>query len=172
MVNKTKQLRRLVESPSILVAPGCYEALGARFIQRAGFSAAYMTGYGVAGSLLGRPDVGEITMTEMVGHAARIAAAIDIPLICDADTGYGGLLNVQRTVREFQRAGVAGIHIEDQEEPKRSAAIGGVRVTEPNVEDTKIRAAVEAKEDPDFPRWRPRRIRTSMSSPAPIADPR
>ena len=149
-MKKTTQLRRLVEGPSILVAPGCHDSLGARFIQRAGFSAAYVTGYGVACSLLGRPDVGEITMTEMVTHATRIAAAIDIPLICDADTGYGGLLNVQRTVREFQRAGVAGIHIEDQQEPKRCAAMGEVRVTDLDAAVAKIRAAVEAKEDTDF----------------------
>ncbi len=149
-MKKTTQLRRLVEGPSILVAPGCHDALGARFIQRAGFSAAYVTGYGVACSLLGRPDVGEITMTEMVTHAARIAAAIDIPLICDADTGYGGVLNVQRTVREFQRAGVAGIHIEDQQEPKRCAAMGGVIVTDLDAAVAKVRAAVEAKDDPDF----------------------
>ena len=149
-MKKTTQLRRLVDSPSILVAPGCHDALGARFIQRTGFSAAYVTGYGVACSLLGRPDVGEITMTEMVTHAARIATAIDIPLICDADTGYGGLLNVQRTVREFQRAGVAGIHIEDQQEPKRCAAMGEVRITDLGAAVAKVRAAVEAKDDPDF----------------------
>jgi len=149
-MKKTTQLRRLVNGPSILVAPGCHDALGARFIQRAGFSAAYVTGYGVACSLLGRPDVGEITMTEMVTHAARIAAAIDIPLICDADTGYGGILNVQRTVRDFQRAGVAGIHIEDQQEPKRCAAMGQVCVIDLEAAVAKVRAAVEAKEDPDF----------------------
>lgn len=149
-MKKTTQLRRLVERPTIVVAPGCHDALGARFIQRAGFAVAYVTGYGVACSLLGRPDVGEITMTEMVAHAARIAAAIDIPLICDADTGYGGLLNVQRTVREFQRAGVAGIHIEDQQDPKRCAAMGGVRVTALETAVAKVRAAVEAKDDPDF----------------------
>ncbi|MBI5017091.1 MAG: oxaloacetate decarboxylase [Deltaproteobacteria bacterium] len=149
-MKRTTQLRRLLENPQILVAPGCHDALGARFIQRAGFSVAYVTGYGVACSLLGRPDVGEITQTEMVAHAARIAAAIDIPLLCDADTGYGGPLNVQRTVREFQRAGVAGIHIEDQQEPKRCAAMGGVRVTDLPTAVARVRAAVEAKSDPDF----------------------
>ncbi|MEW6490028.1 MAG: oxaloacetate decarboxylase [Thermodesulfobacteriota bacterium] len=149
-MKRTTQLRRLLERPGIRMAPGCHDALGARFIQRSGFSVAYVTGYGVACSLLGRPDVGEITLTEMVTHAARIAAAIDIPLICDADTGYGGLLNVQRTVREFQRAGVAGIHIEDQQEPKRCAAMGGVRVLDLDAAVARVRAAVEAKDDPDF----------------------
>lgn len=150
MAKKTTQLRRLLERPEILLAPGCHDALGARFIERAGFSAAYVTGYGVACSLLGRPDVGEITMAEVVTHAARIAAAIEIPLVCDADTGYGGLLNVQRTVREFERAGVAAIHIEDQREPKRCAAMAGAAVTDLTEAVTRIRAAVEAKKDPDF----------------------
>ena len=146
----TERLRALLEHDSIVMAPGCHDALGAFFIQRAGFEVAYMTGYGVACSLLGRPDLGELTMTEMVSHARRMASAIDIPLICDADTGYGGPLNVQRTVREFQKAGVAGIHIEDQVEPKRCAAMEGFQVTDLETAVTKIRAAVAAKEDPDF----------------------
>lgn len=146
----TRRLRDLMAQKPIIMAPGCHDALGAFFIQRAGFEAAYMTGYGVACSLLGRPDLGELTMTEMVAHARRIAAAIDIPLICDADTGYGGPLNVQRTVREFQKAGVAAIHIEDQAEPKRCAAMEGFQVTDLATALTKIKAAVAAKEDPDF----------------------
>jgi len=145
-----RRLRELLARNSILMAPGCHDALGARFIQKAGFQAAYMTGYGVACSLLGRPDLGELTLTEMVSHAHRIAVAIDIPLICDADTGYGGPLNVQRTVREFEMAGVAAIHIEDQMEPKRCAAMEGFRVIEPEAAVERIRAAVAAKRDPDF----------------------
>lgn len=145
-----KQLRRLMAEKSIIMAPGCHDALGAFFIQRAGFHAAYMTGYGVACSLLGRPDLGELTMTEMVAQARRIAAAIDIPLICDADTGYGGPLNVQRTVREFEAAGVAAIHIEDQVEPKRCAAMEGFQVTDMKTAVNKIRAAVAAKQSADF----------------------
>ena len=89
-MNAAKRLRKLLTEPSIIMAPGCHDALGALFIQRAGFKAAYMSGYGVACSLLGRPDLGELTMTEMVAHAHRIASAVDIPLISDADTGYGG----------------------------------------------------------------------------------
>ncbi len=143
-------LRKLLDQPSIVMAPGCHDALGAFFIQRAGFPAAYVSGYGVACSLLGRPDLGELTMTEIVSHAGRIAAAVDIPVICDADTGYGGPLNVQRTVREFQKAGVAAIHIEDQVEPKRCAAMEGIQVTDLKTAIGKIRAAVAAKEDPDF----------------------
>jgi 2,3-dimethylmalate lyase len=149
-MNKAKRLRHILSQKSILMAPGCHDALGALFIQRAGFRAAYVTGYGIACSLLGRPDLGELTMTEIVTHAGRIASAIDIPLICDADTGYGGVLNVQRTVREFEKAGVAGIHIEDQVEPKRCAAMEGVQVTDLKTALGKIRAAVAAKESPDF----------------------
>ena len=149
-MNAAKQLRKLMAEKSIIMAPGCHDAMGAFFMQKAGFQAAYMTGYGVACSLLGRPDVGELTMTEMVAHAHRIAAAIDIPLICDADTGYGGPLNVQRTVREFEAAGVAAIHIEDQMEPKRCAAMEGVQVLDMKTAVNKIRAAVAAKQDPDF----------------------
>jgi 2-methylisocitrate lyase-like PEP mutase family enzyme len=146
IMTATKRLRTLLNQPSIVMAPGCHDALGAFFIQRAGFQAAYVSGYAVACSLLGRPDLGELTMTEIVAHAGRIASAVEIPVICDADTGYGGPLNVQRTVREFQKAGVAAIHIEDQVEPKRCAAMEGFQVTAIG----KIRAAVAAKTDPDF----------------------
>lgn len=146
----TKRLRNLLAQKSIIMAPGCHDAMGAFFAQRAGFDAAYMTGYGVACSILGRPDLGELTMTEMVSQAHRITSAIDIPLICDADTGYGGSLNVQRTVKEFQKAGVAAIHIEDQVNPKRCAAMDGIQVTDLDTAVIRIKAAVAAKEDPDF----------------------
>jgi len=146
----TTQLRNLLDEGSVLMAPGCHDALGAYFIQRAGFKVAYMTGYGVACSLLGRPDLGEITMTEQIDHASRIAAAIDIPLICDSDSGYGGPLNVQRAVREWQKAGVAAVHIEDQVEPKRCVAMEGMRVVDLKTAATRIKAAAAAKEDPDF----------------------
>jgi len=149
-MNAAKQLKNLLAKESIIMAPGCHDAMGAYFIQKAGFEAAYMTGYGVACSLLGRPDLGELTLTEMTSHAGRIASAVRIPLICDADTGYGGPLNVQRTVREFEKAGVAAIHIEDQVEPKRCAAMEGFRVTDLKSAVTKIRAAVSARENPDF----------------------
>jgi 2-methylisocitrate lyase-like PEP mutase family enzyme len=145
-----KRLRTLLNQPSIVMAPGCYDALGAVFIQRAGFQAAYVSGYAVACSLLGRPDLGELTMSEIVAHAGRIASAVEIPVICDADTGYGGPLNVQRTVREFQKAGVAAIHIEDQVDPKRCAAMEGFQVTDLKTAVGKIRAAVAAKTDSDF----------------------
>jgi 2-methylisocitrate lyase-like PEP mutase family enzyme len=116
----TTRLRKLLEGPRILLAPGAYDALSARLIQQAGFEAVYVTGAGVTISLLGEPDVGLTTMTEMVDQARRIVAATDLPVIADADTGYGNALNVMRTVREFERAGVAAIHLEDQETPKNA----------------------------------------------------
>src|SRR4029079_8335934 len=107
-------LRELLTRHEPIIAPGAYDGLSARIIEAAGFPAVYMTGFGTAASLLGRPDVGLLTMTEMAGNAARIAACADIPVIADADTGYGNPINVIRTVGAYEAAGVAGIHIEDQ----------------------------------------------------------
>ncbi len=114
-----RALRRMLAEPEVLVLPGAYDALSATLVQRSGFRGAYMTGAGVSMALIGFPDLGFTTMTEMAGQAARIAAVIDIPLVADADTGFGNALSVQRTVAEYQRAGVAGLHIKDQEFPKR-----------------------------------------------------
>src|SRR2546427_12721235 len=111
-------LRELLRKDGMVVAPGAYDCITARLIERAGFDAVSMTGAGTAATL-GYPDFGLVTMSEMVGNAARIAAAVEVPVIADADTGYGNELNVFRTVREFERSGVAGIHIEDQEFPKK-----------------------------------------------------
>lgn len=149
-MRNTTKLRQLLEQNKVHMAPGCHDALGAYLIQRAGFSIAYMTGYGVACSLLARPDLGEITMSEQIEHAGRIADSIDIPLICDSDSGYGGMINIQRSVRQWQKAGVAGIHIEDQVEPKRCVAMDGMKVVDLETAVTRIKAAVAAKEDPDF----------------------
>ena len=109
----------------MVLAPGCYDALGARLVEEAGFSAAYMTGFGSAASRLGRPDVGLMTLSEMVDNARRIAQAVDIPVIADADTGYGNSINVIRTVREYEAAGVAAIHLEDQVMPKKCGHMDG-----------------------------------------------
>ena len=134
-----------------LVAPGIYDGYGARLLAQAGFEAAYMTGNGVSASLLGRPDVGLIDLSLISSHARHVAACIDIPLICDADTGYGGVVGVQRTVQEFEAAGVAAIHIEDQLSPKRCAQLPGARTVLPFEEAVaKIAAAVAARNDPDF----------------------
>lgn len=144
------ELRRMLDKGETILAPGAYDCLTAKVIERAGFSALYMTGYGTAASRLGRPDVGLLTMSEMVENARRIAEAVQIPLIADADTGYGNPVNVRRTVQEYERAGVAAIHIEDQVWPKRCGHMEGKRVIPMEEMVQKVRAAVEAREDTDF----------------------
>jgi carboxyvinyl-carboxyphosphonate phosphorylmutase len=142
--------KRLTEGP-IIIAPGIYDAYGARFVEQAGFEAVYMTGNGVSASLLGRPDVGLIDLSLFASHAHRAAACVDIPLICDADTGYGNAVNVQHTVREFEAAGVSAIHIEDQVLPKRCGHLPGSRpVVEMKEQVGKIEAAAAARRDDDF----------------------
>jgi 2-methylisocitrate lyase-like PEP mutase family enzyme len=133
----------------MLVAPGAYDGITARLIEQAGFAAVYMTGAGTAASF-GLPDYGLLTMTEMVGNAARITAATSLPLIADGDTGYGTELNVVRTVQEHERAGTAGIHIEDQVSPKRCGHLDGKALVTIEEFTAKIRAAVATRRDPDF----------------------
>jgi len=146
-----RRLRARLATGKIVVAPGIYDSYGARFVAEAGFEAVYMTGNGVSASLLGRPDVGLIDLTLLSQHAHRAAAAVDIPLICDADTGYGNVVNVKRTVEEFEAAGVAAIHMEDQVSPKRCGQLPGARpVIEMAEAIGKIEAAVAAKRDPEF----------------------
>jgi len=146
-----KRLRARLKSGPLIVAPGIYDAYGARFVEQAGFEAVYMTGNGVSASLLGRPDVGLVDLTLIASHAHRVAACVDIPLICDADTGYGNAVNVRRTVEEFEAAGVAAIHIEDQVSPKRCGQLPGARPVIALAEAVgKIEAAVAARRDPDF----------------------
>src|SRR5579864_890337 len=147
----TTRLRDLLAGPDLVVAPGAYDALSARLIAQAGFSVAYMTGFGTAASVLGQPDVGLLTMSEMVSRAAAVAAVVgDLPLIADADTGYGNPVNVRRTIREYERAGVAGLHIEDQVWPKKCGHMEGKQVIPMDEMVQKVRAAVEARQDPDF----------------------
>src|SRR5215813_10914023 len=144
------RLRALLESGQTIVAPGAVDPLAARLVEEAGFPAVYMTGFGTSAALLGRPDVGLLTMTEMAGNAGRIAACVDIPVIADADTGYGNPLNVIRTVGAFEAAGVAGIHIEDQVAPKKCGHMEGKLVISAGEMAQKLRAAVEARTNPDF----------------------
>lgn len=143
------RLRTLLSGPDMLVAPGAYDGITARLIEQAGFSAVYMTGAGTSASF-GLPDYGLLTMTEMVGNAARITAATTLPLIADGDTGYGTELNVVRTVQEHERAGTAGIHIEDQVSPKRCGHLEGKELVSREEFTAKIRAAVATRRDPDF----------------------
>jgi 2,3-dimethylmalate lyase len=146
-----QRLRSRLTSGPIIVAPGIYDAYGARFVEQAGFEAVYMTGNGVSASLLGQPDVGLVDLTLIASHAHRVASCVDIPLICDADTGYGNAVNVRHTVREFEAAGVAAIHLEDQVLPKRCGQLPGARpVVELAEAVGKIEAAVAARRDPDF----------------------
>jgi 2-methylisocitrate lyase-like PEP mutase family enzyme len=144
------RLRELLESGELIVAPGAFDPLAARCVEAAGFGAVYMTGFGTAAALLGRPDVGLVTMTEMADNAARIAACVDIPLIADADTGYGNPINVIRTVGAFEAAGAAGIHLEDQVAPKKCGHLDGKAVISTDEMVQKIRAACDARTSPEF----------------------
>jgi 2-methylisocitrate lyase-like PEP mutase family enzyme len=144
------RLRALLDSGQTIVAPGAFDPLAARLVEEAGFPAVYMTGFGTSAALLGRPDVGLLTMTEMADNAARIAACVDIPVIADADTGYGNPLNVIRTVGAYEAAGVAGIHIEDQVAPKKCGHMDGKLVIPADEMTAKVRAAAEARASPDF----------------------
>jgi carboxyvinyl-carboxyphosphonate phosphorylmutase len=151
MSSVRKRLRERLATGPLVVAPGIYDAYGARFVEQAGFDAVYMTGNGVSASLLGRPDVGLVDLTLFAAHAHRAAACVDIPLICDADTGYGNAVNVRHTVQEFEAAGVSAIHIEDQVSPKRCGHLPGSRpVVDMNEHVGKIEAAIAARRDPDF----------------------
>ena len=146
----TTRLRELLAGPGIVAAPGAYDCLSAAVIERAGFPVVYMTGAGTSISRTGYPDIGLTTMSEMVANAAAIARTVSVPVIADADTGYGDVLQVRRTVREYERAGVAGIHVEDQESPKRCGHLDDKRVVPQEEMVRKLRAALDAREDDDF----------------------
>jgi 2,3-dimethylmalate lyase len=145
----TTKLRQMLNSDQMIVAPFILNALHAKIAESVGFDAVYMTGAGTAAER-GFPDVGLLTMTEMVANAKYIANAVNIPVVCDADTGYGNPLNVQRTVREYEAAGVAGIHLEDQLFPKKCGFFEGKQVIPLEEHVQKIRAALDARTDPDF----------------------
>jgi carboxyvinyl-carboxyphosphonate phosphorylmutase len=145
-----KELRDVLAAEKTLLVPGSYDAFSAKILKQAGFKVIYMTGSGVTASLTGMPDVGILTMTEMVSQARNIVNGVDIPLICDADNGYGNPINVIRTIKEYERAGVAGIHMEDQVAPKRCGHFEGKQVV-PSLEMVrKIEAARYAREDENF----------------------
>ncbi|NQW23874.1 MAG: isocitrate lyase/PEP mutase family protein [SAR202 cluster bacterium] len=146
----TTKFRQLLNQPGIIQAPGAYDCLTAKIIESAGFPAVYMTGAGTSVAQLGYPDLALATMTEMVANAASITEVLGVPLVADADTGYGGVLNVRRTVRQYERAGVAAIHIEDQESPKRCGHLDDKKVISTEDMVQKIRAAVDARTDDDF----------------------
>jgi 2-methylisocitrate lyase-like PEP mutase family enzyme len=148
-MSKAKQLRSLLRQDGMTIAPGAYDCITATLIAHAGFPAVYMTGAGTAVSH-GYPDYGLLTMSEMVENAGRISGVVDIPVVADADTGYGNELNVVRTVREFERRGVAAIHIEDQVFPKKCGHLDDKEIIPFDDYIAKIRAAVDARRSPDF----------------------
>ena len=142
--------RAVVAKKQGLVVSGAFDGISARLVQDAGFPAVYMTGYGTAASRLGLPDLGFAGLGEMADHARNLAAVLDVPLIADADTGYGNALNVRRTVQAYEAAGVAALHIEDQITPKRCGHLSGHQIVPRGEFVGKIRAAVEARTDPDL----------------------
>ena len=149
-MTRRRTLRTLVEAKQGLIVPGAYDGISAKLVQQAGFPAVYMTGYGTSASRLGLPDLGFAGLAEMADHARSLVAVLDIPLIADADTGYGNALNVRRTIQVYEVAGVAALHIEDQITPKRCGHLAGHQVIPRGEFIGKIRAAVEARTDPDL----------------------
>ena len=147
--SKAAKLRELITGGAVMM-PGVPNAAMARQVQQAGFSAVYISGAGMANATAGVPDIGLLTLTEVVRLAGYVARAVKIPAIVDADTGFGGVANVARTVEEFERAGLAGCHIEDQEFPKRCGHLAGKSIIETSEMAEKIAAAVEARSDPNF----------------------
>jgi 2-methylisocitrate lyase-like PEP mutase family enzyme len=148
-ISPAARLRALLKQDGMVIAPGAYDCISARVIAQAGFPAVYMTGAGTAATL-GYPDYGLVTMSEMAENAGRIAAAVAVPVIADADTGYGNELNVTRTVREYEKRGVAGLHIEDQGFPKKCGHLDDKTVIPLDEYLAKVRAAAAARSDPDF----------------------
>ncbi len=149
-MTRANQLRRSLSQDRLLIAPGAFDCLSAKAVEIAGFPALYMTGMGTSASRLGLPDYGLATMTEMVHNAHAISAAVQVPVIADADTGYGNELNMTRTIHEYERCGAAGVHIEDQVFPKKCGHLGGKQVIPRAEYIRKIAAAVQARRDSDF----------------------
>ena len=148
-MNLRQTLKKLLNRKQLLVAPGCFDGLSARLVQEAGFEAAYLSGGAMARSM-GIPDIGLVTMSESIERAAQVVSAIQIPVIADADTGYGNAVNLVRSVREFERIGVAAIHIEDQITPKRCGHLDGKEVISRAEMEMKLKAALDTRTDPDF----------------------
>ncbi|MFQ5682666.1 MAG: oxaloacetate decarboxylase [Candidatus Binatia bacterium] len=148
-MNTRKTLKELFRRDRLLVAPGCFDGLSARLVEAAGFEAVYLSGGAVARST-GLPDIGLVHMGEVIERAAQVVAAVKVPVIADADTGYGNALNVIRAVRELERVGVAAIHLEDQVNPKRCGHLDGKEVIPLSEMERKLEAALTARTDPDF----------------------
>ena len=145
MDSPAERLRRQLASGRIVRAPGAYDALSARLVERAGFPALYMTGFGATAARLGQPDIGLLTQTEMCTQARDMVRAVGIPVIADADTGYGGPSNIARTVDEYLQAGVAAVHLEDQVAPKRCGQLDGIRLIDARENERRLRCALAAR---------------------------
>jgi len=148
-MNVRKTFKSLLQRDKLLVAPGCFDGLSARLVEEARFEAAYLSGGAMARSM-GIPDIGLVTMSETIERAAQVVSSVNIPVIADADTGYGNAVNLVRTVREYERTGVAAIHIEDQITPKRCGHLDGKEVISLAEMENKLQAALAARSDPDF----------------------
>jgi methylisocitrate lyase len=148
-MNAPAKLRELLKGPPVFAA-SCFDPLSSRLAELAGFKAIHLTGMGVEASQIGAPDIGVLTAGELFSHAARITEAIEIPVLADIDTGFGGLVNIHRTIRQMERAGIAGVHIEDQTLPKRCPAIDGRTVVSRSEAIGRIKAACDARTDPNF----------------------
>ena len=150
MKDMTKRLRQLMNAPGPILAPGIYDCISAKVVERAGFEAAFVSGAAVTASVLGYPDVGLQTMPEILAQVRNMARAVEIPLIVDIDTGYGNALNMMRAIREFEAAGAAGVFFEDQGFPKRCGHFEGKKLITDQEMAVKVRAACEARRSPDF----------------------
>lgn len=150
MMKKTSIFKRLVLDSEILVMPGAYDATAAKIIEEVGFKAIALGGYPSSACLLGKPDVSLLSLTEMVAHTRNIVESVNIPVFTDGDTGHGNVTNVMRTIREFEKAGAAGLFIEDQMFPKRCGHMEGKEVISADEMVAKIKAAVDTRDDPDF----------------------
>jgi 2,3-dimethylmalate lyase len=149
-IRKTTAMRRLLQKEDVILAPGCFNALSATLVEQAGFKAIYVSGAAVAGNYLGYPDMGLATMSEVLDNIRNICQVTTLPVICDADTGFGNALNMSRTIREFEAAGVAGVQIEDQVMPKKCGHTEGKLLVSKAEMVQKIKAAADARKDPDF----------------------
>jgi 2-methylisocitrate lyase-like PEP mutase family enzyme len=149
-MHKAEQIRLLLREKGVLVMPGVYDALSAKLAARAGFEVIFITGYSLSATLLGEPDFGILTQTEMLAAAQRICSVVSVPVIVDADTGYGNAINVVRTVKELMRAGTAGMFLEDQVWPKRCGHMKGKQVIPLEEQLKKLRAAIDAREGGDL----------------------
>jgi len=150
MLKKRKIFKELLKDKRTILVPGAYDGLSAKVIDSLGFDAVYLTGYGMEASRLGMPDIGLASMAEVVDQARNMNEAVSIPVVCDSDTGYGGLINVYRTVRSFEKAGIAAIHLEDQSFPKKCGGLPGRELISAGEMVGKIKSALDAREDDDF----------------------